>query len=160
MDSVREALPELLGVVFEYLRPASGLALMTCSRRWRDKSDRDVAFSNLVWRTWYESTFGPRDTPVGDGKMRIPPRRHVWRDCYEGSWRFRLEAGTRAMGLEIGRPITEYDPRRTRVPLGVRGGMERRNSRLLAHAGPDQNVSEFRYGPFPEDSEANIDLRL
>lgn len=158
MDSVREALPELLGVVFEYLRPPSGLALMTCSRRWRDKSDRDVAFSNLVWRTWYESTFGPRDTPVGDGKMRIPPRRHVWRDCYEGSWRFRLEAGTRAMGLEIGRPITDYDPRRTRVPLGVRGGMERRNSRLLAHAGPDQNVSEFRYGPFPEDSEANVDL--
>lgn len=106
MRSLREELPELLGVVFEYLRPASGLALMECSRRWRDKSRSDIAFWEVLWKAWFLSTFGHLDGTEG-----YEAQPHVWRNRYEHKWRFRLEAGKRAMGLEIGRSITDYDLR-------------------------------------------------
>lgn len=112
MRSLREELPEVLGVVFEYLRPASGLALMECSRRWRDKSRSDIAFWEVLWKAWFLSTFGHLGTRHAAGTEQYEAQPRVWRNRYERKWRLRLEAGKRAMGLEIGRSVTDYDPRK------------------------------------------------
>lgn len=112
MRSLREELPEVLGVVFEYLRPASGLALMECSRRWRDKSRSDIAFWEVLWKAWFLSTFGHLGTRHAAGTEQYEAQPRVWRNRYERKWRLWLEAGKRAMGLEIGRSVTDYDPRK------------------------------------------------
>ena len=79
-----------------------------CSRRWRDK-DLDVSY----WKPLFLNTFAldQRDaTPTTKrGRKATKARSREWRDRYERAWRFRLEPGTCAMGLHLGRPLSTYE---------------------------------------------------
>ena len=101
--------PEVLGLVLSQLLPQD-MMVQKCSRRWRD-ADLDVSY----WKQLFLNTFAldQRDaTPTTKrGRKAAKARSRVWRDRYERAWRFRLEPGTCALGLQLERPFLVYEPR-------------------------------------------------
>ena len=101
--------PEVLSLVLSQLLPQD-MMVQKCSRRWRD-ADLDVSY----WKQLFLNTFAldQRDaTPTTKrGRKAAKARSRVWRDRYERAWRFRLEPGTCALGLQLERPLSAYEPR-------------------------------------------------
>ena len=101
--------PEVLGLVLSQLLPQD-MMVQKCSRRWRD-ADLDVSY----WKQLFLNTFAldQRDaTPTTKrGRKAAKARSRVWRDRYERAWRFRLEPGKCALGLQLERPLSAYEPR-------------------------------------------------
>ena len=101
--------PEVLSLVLSQLLPQD-MMVQKCSRRWRD-ADLDVSY----WKQLFLNTFAldQRDaTPTTKrGRKAAKARSRVWRDRYERAWRFRLEPGKCALGLQLERPLSAYEPR-------------------------------------------------
>ena len=101
--------PEVLSLVLSQLLPQD-MMVQKCSRRWRD-ADLDASY----WKPLFLNTFAldQRDaTPTTKrGRKAAKARSRVWRDRYERAWRFRLEPGTCALGLQLERPFLVYEPR-------------------------------------------------
>ena len=101
--------PEVLSLVLSQLMPQD-MMVQKCSRRWRD-ADLDVSY----WKQLFLNTFAldQRDaTPTTKrGRKAAKARSRVWRDRYERAWRFRLEPGKCALGLQLERPLLAYEPR-------------------------------------------------
>ena len=99
---VLDELPtELVSLVLSQLLPQD-MMVPRCSRRWRDK-DLDV----LYWKPLFLNTFG--EAAQTTTTKRRKARSREWRDRYERAWRFRLEPGTCALGLRLGRPLSTYE---------------------------------------------------
>ena len=98
--------PELLSQVLSHLKPQEMLVFSTSSRRWCG-TDYDV----LYWKPAFLNAFAldPRDAAQRPTRRR--KARSLWRDRYERAWRFRLEPGTCALGLQLERPFLVYEPR-------------------------------------------------
>ena len=98
--------PELLSQVLSHLKPQEMLVFSTSSRRWCG-TDYDV----LYWKPAFLNAFAldPRDAAQRPTRRR--KARSLWRDRYERAWRFRLEPGKCALGLQLERPLSTYEPR-------------------------------------------------
>ena len=98
--------PELLSQVLSHLKPQEMLVFSTSSRRWCG-TDYDV----LYWKPAFLNAFAldPRDAAQRPTRRR--KARSLWRDRYERAWRFRLEPGKCALGLQLERPLSAYEPR-------------------------------------------------
>ena len=98
--------PELLSQVLSHLKPQEMLVFSTSSRRWCG-TDYDV----LYWKPAFLNAFAldPRDAAQRPTRGR--KARSLWRDRYERAWRFRLEPGKCALGLQLERPLSVYEPR-------------------------------------------------
>ena len=95
--------PEVLSLVLSQLLPQD-MAVQKCSRRWRD-ADLDVTY----WKQLFLNTFG--EAAQTTTTKRRKARSREWRDRYERAWRFRLEPGKCALGLQLERPLSAYEPR-------------------------------------------------
>ena len=89
--------PEVLSLVLSQLLPQD-MMVQKCSRRWRD-ADLDASY----WKPLFLNTFGEA--------AQTAAQTTKWRDRYERAWRFRLEPGTCALGLQLERPLSAYEPR-------------------------------------------------
>ena len=98
--------PELLSQVLSHLKPQEMLVFSTSSRRWCG-TDYDV----LYWKPAFLNAFALDPQEAAQRPTRRRKARSLWRDRYERAWRFRLEPGTCALGLQLERPLSAYEPR-------------------------------------------------
>ena len=98
--------PELLSQVLSHLKPQEMLVFSTSSRRWCG-TDYDV----LYWKPAFLNAFALDPREAAQRPTRGRKARSLWRDRYERAWRFRLEPGKCALGLQLERPLSAYEPR-------------------------------------------------
>ena len=98
--------PELLSQVLSHLKPQEMLVFSTSSRRWCG-TDYDV----LYWKPAFLNAFALDPQESARRPTRGRKARSLWRDRYERAWRFRLEPGKCALGLQLERPLSVYEPR-------------------------------------------------
>jgi len=98
--------PELLSQVLSHLKPQEMLVFSTSSRRWCG-TDYDV----LYWKPAFLNAFALDPQESARRPTRGRKARSLWRDRYERAWRFRLEPGKCALGLQLERPLSAYEPR-------------------------------------------------
>ena len=98
--------PELLSQVLSHLKPQEMLVFSTSSRRWCGTD-----YENLYWKPAFLNAFALDPREAAQRPTRGRKARSLWRDRYERAWRFRLEPGTCALGLQLERPFLVYEPR-------------------------------------------------
>ena len=98
--------PELLSQVLSHLKPQEMLVFSTSSRRWCGTD-----YDNLYWKPAFLNAFALDPREAAQRPTRGRKARSLWRDRYERAWRFRLEPGTCALGLQLERPLSAYEPR-------------------------------------------------
>ena len=98
--------PELLSQVLSHLKPQEMLVFSTSSRRWCG-TDYDV----LYWKPAFLNAFALDPREAARTTTRGRKAQSLWRDLYERAWRFRLEPGKCALGLQLERPLSTYEPR-------------------------------------------------
>ena len=98
--------PELLSQVLSHLKPQEMLVFSTSSRRWCGTD-----YELLYWKPAFLNAFALDPREAAQGPTRGRKARSLWRDRYERAWRFRLEPGKCALGLQLERPLSAYEPR-------------------------------------------------
>ena len=98
--------PELLGQVLSHLKPQEMRVFSTSSRRWCGTD-----YELLYWKPAFLNAFALDPREAAQRPTRGRKARSLWRDRYERAWRFRLEPGTCALGLQLERPFLVYEPR-------------------------------------------------
>ena len=98
--------PELLGQVLSHLKPQEMRVFSTSSRRWCGTD-----YELLYWKPAFLNAFALDPREAAQGPTRGRKARSLWRDRYERAWRFRLEPGKCALGLQLERPLSAYEPR-------------------------------------------------
>ena len=98
--------PELLSQVLSHLKPQEMLVFSTSSRRWCGTD-----YELLYWKPAFLNAFALDPREAAQRPTRGRKARSLWRDRYERAWRFRLEPGTCALGLQLERPFLVYEPR-------------------------------------------------
>ena len=98
--------PELLSQVLSHLKPQEMRVFSTSSRRWCGTD-----YELLYWKPAFLNAFALDPREAAQGPTRGRKARSLWRDRYERAWRFRLEPGKCALGLQLERPLSAYEPR-------------------------------------------------
>ena len=98
--------PELLSQVLSLLKPQEMLVFSTSSRRWCGTD-----YENLYWKPAFLNAFALDPQEAAQRPTRGRKARSLWRDRYERAWRFRLDPGKCALGLQLERPLSAYEPR-------------------------------------------------
>jgi len=98
--------PELLSQVLSHLKPQEMLVFSTSSRRWCGTD-----YENLYWKPAFLNAFALDPREAAQRPTRGRKAQSLWRDRYERAWRFRLEPGKCALGLQLERPLSAYEPR-------------------------------------------------
>jgi len=98
--------PELLSQVLSHLKPQEMLVFSTSSRRWCGTD-----YENLYWKPAFLNAFALDPREAAQRPTRGRKAQSLWRDRYERAWRFRLEPGKCALGLQLERPLLAYEPR-------------------------------------------------